>query len=107
MRKAFLIGLAKASRSEAVTFNSRFGVDPGAIDPIFVARRGARRLTPIASELIFRSVDADSVLGSDHYGVVAVAGPPSSCRVGTKNPHDARADKSECGEPVAAAVRVA
>ncbi len=61
----------KASRSEAVTFNSRFGVDPGAIDHIFVARKGSRRLTPIASEVIFRSVGADSIWASDHFGVVA------------------------------------
>lgn len=61
----------KASRAEAATFNARFGVDPGAIDHIFVARRGARRLVPVASEVIFRAVGPDSVWASDHYGVVA------------------------------------
>lgn len=61
----------KASRTEAATFNPRFGVDPGSIDHIFVERKGARRLTPIASELIFRTVGPDSVWASDHYGVVA------------------------------------
>ena len=29
----------KASRAEAVTFNRRFGPDPGAIDHIFVERK--------------------------------------------------------------------
>jgi endonuclease/exonuclease/phosphatase family metal-dependent hydrolase len=61
----------KASRSEAVTFNARFGVDPGAIDHVFVERSGARRLRPIACEVIFRTVGPDSVWASDHYGVVA------------------------------------
>ena len=61
----------KASRPEAVTFNARFGPDPGAIDHIFVAPTGERRLIPAASEVIFRSVGPDSVWASDHYGVVA------------------------------------
>jgi len=55
-----------ASREEAVTFNARFGVDPGAIDHVFV-----ERLVPVATEVIFRSVGPDSVWASDHYGVVA------------------------------------
>ena len=61
----------KASRAEAVTFNARFGVDPGAIDHVFVERAGAKRLVPIGSEVIFRTVGPDSVWASDHYGVVA------------------------------------
>ena len=61
----------KATRAEAVTFNARFGVDPGAIDHIFVEKKAARRLIPVASEVIFRSVGPDSVWASDHYGVVA------------------------------------
>ena len=61
----------RATRAEAVTFNARFGVDPGAIDHIFVEKKSARRLIPVASEVIFRSVGPDSVWASDHYGVVA------------------------------------
>jgi len=61
----------KASRSKAVTFNARFGVDPGAIDHIFVERKTATALTPIGCEVIFRTVGPDSVWASDHYGVVA------------------------------------
>ena len=61
----------KASRAEAITFNPRFGVDPGAIDHIFVERAGAGRLVPIGSEVMFRTVGPDSVWASDHYGVVA------------------------------------
>jgi len=61
----------KASRTEAATFNSRFGFDPGAIDHIFVERRGKAALTPVACDVIFRSVGPDSVWASDHFGVVA------------------------------------
>lgn len=61
----------KASRSEAVTFNSRWGPDPGAIDHIFVERKSATGLTPVWCEVIFRSVGPDSVWASDHYGVAA------------------------------------
>jgi endonuclease/exonuclease/phosphatase family metal-dependent hydrolase len=61
----------KASRTEALTYNPRFGVDPGAIDHIFVERRGATRLIPLACEVIFNSVGPDSVWASDHFGVVA------------------------------------
>lgn len=60
-----------ATRTEAATYNARFGVDPGVIDHVFVERKGARRLTPIASEVIFRTVGPDSVWASDHYGLVA------------------------------------
>ena len=60
-----------ASRADAVTFNARFGVDPGAIDHIFVAAAGPRRLVPVSSEVLFRSVGPDSVWASDHYGVTA------------------------------------
>ena len=60
----------KATRDEAATFNRRFGPDPGAIDHIFVERaRGG--LEPVACEVIFRTVGADSVWASDHFGVVA------------------------------------
>ncbi len=61
----------KATREESVTFNKRFGPDPGAIDHIFVG--GARPLgvRPIASEVLFRNVAADSVWASDHFGVMA------------------------------------
>ena len=61
----------KASRAEAATFNARFGVDPGAIDHIFVERDGAKRLIPRACDVIFHTVGPDSVWASDHYGVVA------------------------------------
>jgi endonuclease/exonuclease/phosphatase family metal-dependent hydrolase len=64
----------KASRTEAKTFNSRFGVDPGVIDHIFVELRGAKPLIPLASEVIFNSVGPDSVWASDHFGVVAKLG---------------------------------
>ena len=64
----------KASRAESATFNSRFGVDPGAIDHIFVERKGANRLKPLACETIFRAPGPDSVWASDHFGVVAKLG---------------------------------
>ena len=57
----------KATREEAATYNRRFGVDPGAIDHIFVGRE----LVPIASEILFRTVGPDSVWASDHFGVMA------------------------------------
>ena len=61
----------KANRSEAATFNPHFGVDPGVIDHIFVERKAATRLAPVACDLIFRTVGPDSVWASDHFGVVA------------------------------------
>lgn len=64
----------KASRAESVTFNERFGVDPGAIDHIFVERKAKARLMPLACDVIFRTARADSVWASDHYGVVAKLG---------------------------------
>ena len=64
----------RASRAEAVTYNARFGVDPGAIDHIFVERKAATRLTPLACDAIFRTVGPDSVWASDHFGVVAKLG---------------------------------
>ena len=64
----------KAGRDEAATFNKRFGPDPGAIDHIFVERRAPRRLEPLASQVLFRSVGPDSVWASDHFGVVARLG---------------------------------
>ena len=68
---AFQVVHPKASRAEAATYNQRFGPDPGVIDHIFVERKAASRLTPIACDLIFRTVGPDSVWASDHYGVVA------------------------------------
>jgi endonuclease/exonuclease/phosphatase family metal-dependent hydrolase len=59
----------KATREETVTFNRRFGPDPGAIDHVFVER--GSRLRAVASEVLFRSVGPDSVWASDHFGVVA------------------------------------
>jgi len=61
----------KATRAEAATFNPRFGVDPGAIDHVFVEKGGARRLQPVAAEVLFRTVGPDSVWASDHFGVMA------------------------------------
>jgi endonuclease/exonuclease/phosphatase family metal-dependent hydrolase len=61
----------KASRAEAATYNQRFGPDPGVIDHIFVERKAATRLTPIACDVIFHTVGPDSVWASDHFGVVA------------------------------------
>jgi len=72
----------KAARADAITFNPRFGVDPGAIDHIFAGRTGAHPLKPLACDVIFRAVGPDSVWASDHYGVVARLGakPPSPAR---------------------------
>ena len=71
---AFHVVHPKAGRAEATTFNPRFGVDPGAIDHIFVERRAARRMKPLACDVIFRTVGPDSVWASDHYGVAAKLG---------------------------------
>ena len=60
-----------ASRAEAATYNPVFGGDIGAIDHVFVERSAARRLKPVASEILFRSAGADSVWASDHFGVRA------------------------------------
>ena len=64
----------KASRAQATTYNVRFGPDPGAIDHIFVESRAASRLTPLACDVIFRTVGPDSVWASDHFGLVARLG---------------------------------
>jgi endonuclease/exonuclease/phosphatase family metal-dependent hydrolase len=64
----------KASRAQATTYNVRFGADPGAIDHIFVESRAASRLTPLACDVIFRTVGPDSVWASDHFGLVAKMG---------------------------------
>lgn len=64
----------EATRTQSTTYNARFGVDPGAIDHIFVERRGAQPLTPLASDVIFNGVGPDSVWASDHFGVVARLG---------------------------------
>ena len=66
---AFHVVHPKASRAEAATYNQRFGPDPGVIDHIFVERKPAR-LTPIACDVIFRTVGPDSVWASDHFGLV-------------------------------------
>ena len=68
---AFQVVHPNASRTEAATFNPRFGVDPGAIDHIFVERKSATRLAPVSCDVIFRSTGPDSVWASDHFGVVA------------------------------------
>src|SRR5262245_37171989 len=64
----------KATREQSVTFNKRFGPDPGAIDHIFVGQSSRAALRPVACEVIFRSVGPDSVWASDHFGVVARLG---------------------------------
>jgi endonuclease/exonuclease/phosphatase family metal-dependent hydrolase len=61
----------RATREEAVTFNKRFGPDPGVIDHIFVGGMRPLGLRPIASEVLFRSVGPDSVWATDHFGVMA------------------------------------
>ena len=62
----------KATREESVTFNQRFGPDPGKIDHVFVeAKPRAVAFRPVASEVLFRSVGPDSVWASDHFGVMA------------------------------------
>ena len=61
----------KATREESVTFNKRFGPDPGAIDHIFVERQSRNRLKTAACEVMFRSVGPDSVWATDHFGVIA------------------------------------
>lgn len=71
---AFHAAHPKASRTEAATYNEVFGVDPGAIDHIFVERKAARRLRPLACDVIFRTVDPDSVWASDHFGLLAKLG---------------------------------
>jgi len=63
-----------ASRAEASTYNPRFGVDPGVIDHIFVERKAVSRLTPLACDVIFRTVGPDSVWASDDFGLVAKLG---------------------------------
>ena len=59
-----------AGREESATYNARFGVDPGAIDHVFV-EKPAHRLRPLACEILFREPAVDSVWASDHYGVLA------------------------------------
>lgn len=59
-----------ARRADAATYNPLFGGDIGAIDHIFVDRRGRHRLRPVASEVLFRTVGPDSVWASDHFGVM-------------------------------------
>jgi endonuclease/exonuclease/phosphatase family metal-dependent hydrolase len=60
-----------AGRADATTYNPRFGTDPGAIDHIFVERRAAHRLEPLACDVVFRTSGPDSVWASDHFGVMA------------------------------------
>ena len=73
-RDAFKTVHPKATRTEAATYNARFGPDPGAIDHVFVEQKARARLRPIACDVIFRSVGPDSVWASDHYGVLARLG---------------------------------
>jgi beta-glucosidase len=62
----------QATREESVTFNRRFGPDPGKIDHVFVETKARSiALRPVASEVLFRSVGPDSVWASDHFGVLA------------------------------------
>jgi endonuclease/exonuclease/phosphatase family metal-dependent hydrolase len=68
---AFRVVHPHASRAEAVTFNKRFGPDPGVIDHIFVGGKRPNGLRPVTSEVMFRTVGPDSVWASDHYGVMA------------------------------------
>lgn len=63
-------------RAEAATFNPRFGVDPGAIDHVFVERAGRVRLVPRDATILFRHVGPDSVWASDHFAVLARLGWP-------------------------------
>lgn len=63
---SFMAVHPKATRAEATTYNPRFGVDPGAIDHIFV-----QSLKPVACDVIFTTPAGDSVWASDHYGLVA------------------------------------
>jgi endonuclease/exonuclease/phosphatase family metal-dependent hydrolase len=60
-----------ATRAEAATYNPIFGVDPGAIDHVFVSKVARPRLTPLSCDIIFRSLGPDSVWASDHFGVIA------------------------------------
>jgi endonuclease/exonuclease/phosphatase family metal-dependent hydrolase len=66
---AFKAMHVSATREQAATFNPLFGVDPGAIDHIFVSKSARPRLVPRACEILFRSVGSDSVWASDHFGV--------------------------------------
>jgi len=61
----------KATREESVTFNRRFGPDPGAIDHIFVEKQSKNRLQAAACDVMFKSVGPDSVWATDHFGVIA------------------------------------
>lgn len=64
-----------ATPAEAVTYNPVFGIAPGAIDHVFVAKDPHRRLAPRRCEILFRSPAPDSVWASDHFGVAAWLGP--------------------------------
>jgi len=68
---AFSMLHPRASALEAATFNPHFSPGPGQIDHVFVPRRGRVRLTPVASEVLFRDPGPDSVWASDHFGVLA------------------------------------
>ncbi len=60
-----------ANRAEATTFNPLYGENVGAIGHIFVERRTAHRMKPVACDVIFRTAAPDSVWASDHFGVMA------------------------------------
>ncbi len=68
---AFRVVHPKATREQSVTFNKRFGPDPGAIDHIFVERKTPVAARVVACEVIFRTVGPDSVWATDHFGVMA------------------------------------
>lgn len=61
----------QATREEAATYNPLFEPSVGVIDHVFVEASPKRKVTPIASDVIFRTPAADSVWASDHFGVVA------------------------------------
>lgn len=60
-----------ATRAEAATYNPLFEPNVGVIDHVFVESQPARKVTPVACDVIFRTPAADSVWASDHFGVVA------------------------------------
>lgn len=61
----------RATALERTTMNPSLGSSPQQIDHVFVPKRAAVRLRPVASEVLFRQVGPDSVWASDHFGVLA------------------------------------
>ncbi|MBI5169111.1 MAG: endonuclease/exonuclease/phosphatase family protein [Candidatus Eisenbacteria bacterium] len=70
-RDAFRAVHPDATREEAATYNPVFGADVGVIDHVFVEAAPKRKVTPVSCDVIFRTIAADSVWASDHFGVVA------------------------------------